>query len=62
MEMRPEGGKAIGGGGSPGGEVVDAAGSMIAAESAPCEVLDWEGTCDIRRGSGGFFCRVRAVL
>ena len=43
--MRIEGGKAVGGAGSSGGKGVDAAGSVIAAESAHCEVLDWEGAC-----------------
>ena len=43
--MRPEGGKAVVGAGSPCGEGADAAGSMIAAESAPCEVPDGEGAC-----------------
>ena len=43
--MRPEGGKAVGGAGSPDGEGVDAARSVIAAESAPREVLDGEGAC-----------------
>ena len=39
VEMRPEGGKAVGGEVSPRGEGVDAAGLVTAAESAPCEVL-----------------------
>ena len=43
--MRPEGGKAVGGAGSPCGKGADAAGSVISAESAPCEVLDVEGAC-----------------
>ena len=43
--MRPEGGKAVGGAGSPDGVGTDVAGSVIAAESAPCEVLDWEEAC-----------------
>ena len=43
--MRPEGGKAVGGGGSPCGEGADAAGSVILAESAPCQVLDVGGAC-----------------
>ena len=43
--MQPEASKAIGGAESPGGEGADAAGSMIAAESAPCEVLVGEGPC-----------------
>ena len=43
--MRPEGGKAVGGAGSPGGEGEDADGVVIAAESAPCEVLVGEGEC-----------------
>ena len=30
---------------SPSGEGADTAGSVIAAESAPCEVLDEEGAC-----------------
>ena len=41
--MRPEGGKPVGGAGSPCGEGVDAGGSVITAESAPCEVFDREG-------------------
>ena len=45
VEMRPEGGKAVGGAGSPCGEGADAPGSVISAESAPCEVLDVGGTC-----------------
>ena len=45
VEMRPEGGKAVGGAGSPFGKGADAAGSVIVAESAPCEVLDGEGGC-----------------
>ena len=45
MEIRPEGGKAAVGAGSPCGEGADAAGSVIAAESAPCEVLDGQGAC-----------------
>ena len=44
-EMRPEGGKPAGGARSPGSEGTDAAGSVIAADSAPCEVLDGEGAC-----------------
>ena len=43
--MRPEGGKAVGGAGSPCGEGADAAGSVIAAGSAPCEVFDGKGAC-----------------
>ena len=43
--MRPEGSKAIGGAGSPGVEGANAAGSVIAAESALCEVLVGEGAC-----------------
>ena len=43
--MGPEGGKAVGGAESPGGERADAARSVIAAESAPFEVLDWGGAC-----------------
>ena len=43
--MNPEGGKAIGGAGSPGAEGAYATGSVIAVESAPCEVLDGEGAC-----------------
>ena len=43
--MRPVGGKAVGGAGSPCGEGADAAGSVISAESAPCEVLDVGGAC-----------------
>ena len=45
VEMRLEGGKAVGGAGSPCGEGADAAGSVIAAESAPCEMLDGKGAC-----------------
>ena len=45
VEMRPQGGKAIGSTGSPSGEEVDAAGSVIAVDSAPCEVLVGEGAC-----------------
>ena len=41
--MRPEGDKAVGGAGSPCGEEVDAAGSVISAQSAPSEVLDVGG-------------------
>ena len=41
VEMRSEGVKAVGGAGSPGGERVDAAGSVIAAESARCEGARW---------------------
>ena len=44
VEMRPEGYKAVGGAGSPCGEGADAAGSVILAESTPCEVLDLGGT------------------
>ena len=45
VEMRPEGGKAIGCAGSPGGEEANAAGSVIPAKSAPCVVLVGEGAC-----------------
>ena len=45
VEMRPEGGKVVGGAGSPCGEEADAAGSVISAESAPCGVLDVGGVC-----------------
>ena len=45
LEMRPECGQAGGGAGSLCGEGADAAGSVIAVESAPCEVLDEEGAC-----------------
>ena len=45
VEMRPEGGKAVGGAGSPCGEGADAPGSVISAESAPCEVLDVGKAC-----------------
>ena len=38
VKMRPEGSNAVGCAGSPGGEKADAAGSVIAAEWAPCEV------------------------
>ena len=47
VKMRSDGGKAVGIAGSPSGEGLDAAGSVIAAESAPCEGLDWEGACVI---------------
>ena len=43
--MRPEGGKAVGGAGSPCGEGSDAAGAVVSAESAPCGVLDVGGAC-----------------
>ena len=43
--MRPEGGKGVGDAGSPCGEGADAAGSVISAESASCEVLDMGGAC-----------------
>ena len=43
VEMRPEGGQAVGGTGPAGVEGADAAGSVIAAESAPCNVLVGEG-------------------
>ena len=43
--MRPEGGKAVGGAGSPCDEGTDATRSVISAESAPCEVLDVGGAC-----------------
>ena len=39
VEMRPEGGQAVGGTGPAGVEGADAAGSVIAAESAPFEVI-----------------------
>ena len=45
VEMRPEGGKSVGGATSPGGAGADAAVSVIAAESAPYEVLVGEGVC-----------------
>ena len=45
VEMKPEGGEAVGGAGLPGGEGVYAAGSVIAAELAPCEVLVGGGAC-----------------
>ena len=45
VEMRREGGKAVGGAGSPCREGADAAGSVITAESAPCGVLDVGGAC-----------------
>ena len=45
VKMRPEGGKAVGGAGSPCGEGADAAGSVISAESAPREVFDVKGAC-----------------
>ena len=43
--MRPEGGKVVGGAGSPCGEGADVAEGVVAAESARCEVLDGEGAC-----------------
>ena len=43
--MRHEDGKAVGDAGSPGAEGADASGSVIAVESAPCEVLVGEGAC-----------------
>ena len=43
--MQPERGEAVGGAGSLGGEGADAAGSVIAAESAPCEVLVGKTEC-----------------
>ena len=43
--MRPEGGKAVEGAGSPCGAGAGAAGPVISAESAPCEVLDVGGEC-----------------
>ena len=43
--MRPEGGKTVGGAGSSGVEEADVVKSVIAAESAPCEVLVWEVAC-----------------
>ena len=45
VEMRPEGDNSIGGAGLPGGEGADAAGPVVAAESAPCEVLVGAGAC-----------------
>ena len=45
LEKRPKSGQAVGGAGSPCGERVDAAGSVIAVEVAPCEVLDEERAC-----------------
>ena len=62
VEMQPEDGKAVRGAGSPGGEGADAAGSVIAAESAPCEVLQGRSMLgDSRRGSGDF-CRACTAL
>ena len=43
VEMRPEGGKVVGGTSSPGGERVDVAASVITAELTPCEVFDGVG-------------------
>ena len=43
--MRLEGGEAVGGAGSPGGQGADAAESVIAAEWAPCKELDGERAC-----------------
>ena len=43
VKMRPEGGRAGGAAGLPGGVEADAAGSVMAAESTPCEVLIGEG-------------------
>ena len=43
--MRPEGGKAVGGAGSPCREGVDKAGPVISTDLAPCEVLDVGGAC-----------------
>ena len=45
VEMRPGGGKAVGGAGSLCGVGADAAGSVISAESAPCGVLEVGGAC-----------------
>ena len=43
--MGPEGDRAVGGAGSPSGEGADADGSVIAAGSAPYQVLVGEGAC-----------------
>ena len=45
VEMRLEGGKEIGGTGSPDDEGANAVGLVIAVESAPLEVLFGEGAC-----------------
>ena len=45
VKMRPEGGKAVGDTGSPGGKGADAVGLVIAVELARCEVLVGEGAC-----------------
>ena len=45
LGMGPEGGKVVGGAGSPGGEGVDVGRSVIAAESVPCEMFVGEGAC-----------------
>ena len=45
VEMRPEGGKAVGSAGSSGSKRGDAAESVIPAESALYEVLVGEGGC-----------------
>ena len=61
VEMRLEGSKAVRGAGLTGSEGTDAAESVIAAESAPCQVLVMGGVLmgDICCGSGGF-CRALA--
>ena len=58
VEMRPEGGKTVSGTGLPGVKGVDAAGSVIAAESSPHVVLIGRKSIlgDGSLGSGGF-CR-----
>lgn len=55
VELRPEGGKAVGGAGLPGGKGAGAAEiyRSIAAESAPCEVLVREGACWVITVAGG---------
>ena len=42
-EMQPKASKEVGGAGAPCSEEADAARSLIAAEPAPCEVVDGEG-------------------
>ena len=61
LGMGPEGGKVVGGAGSPGGEGTDAAGSMIAAESTPRARRRRSMLGDSRRASGSF-SRDRTVL
>ena len=42
-EMQPKASKEVGGAGAPCSEEADAERSLIAAEPAPCEVVDGEG-------------------